>query len=103
MPPRLGFLGAESRPKAIHLAERHRGGFVVELAGLSQVSLIVVEVIHLEQGGRAFAGRRRENGRVHQREAVRIEIIAYGLDHLVAHLNGGMLALAAQPKVTVIH
>ena len=100
---RLGFLGAERGAEAIHLAERHGGGFVVELAGLRQVGLVVVEVIHLEQRGGAFAGRGREDGRIHQGEAVRIEVIAHGLDDLVAHADDGVLALAAQPEMAVVH
>ena len=100
---RLGFLGAEGGAEAVDLAERHGGGFVIELAGLREVGLVVVEVIHLEQRGGAFAGRRREDGRIHQGEAVRIEIIAHRLDHFVAHADDGVLALAAQPQVAVVH
>jgi hypothetical protein len=67
---RLGFLGAEGGAEAVDLAERHGVGFVVELAGLRQIRLLVVEVVHFEQRGGAFAGGGREDRRIDQREAV---------------------------------
>ena len=70
MAARLRFLGAESRAEAIHVSEGHSRGFVVELSGLSQVKLFLVEVIHLEKAGGALARGRREDWRVDQREAV---------------------------------
>jgi hypothetical protein len=65
--------------------------------------LLVVEVIHFEQRGGAFAGGRREDGRIHQREAVRIEIIAHRLDDFVPHADDGVLPLAAQPQMPMVH
>ena len=103
MAARLGFFGAEGGAEAVDLAERHGRGFVVELAGLRQVGLFVVEVIHFEKRGGAFAGRGGEDGRVDQGEAVGIEIVAHGLDDFVADADDGVLALAAQPEVAVIH
>ncbi len=99
----LGFLGAEGRAESVDLAERHGGGFVIKLAGLRQVGLGVLEIVHFEQRGGAFAGRRRENGCIDEGEAVRIEILAYCADHLVAHADDGVLPLAAQPEVAMIH
>ena len=103
MPPRLGFLRAERRPEGVYLAERHGRGFVVKLAGLRQVRLAVFEVIHLKQRSGSLAGRRREDGRIHQREAVRIEIVAHRADHFVPHADDGVLSLAAQPEVPMVH
>ena len=100
---RFGFFGAKGRAEAIDLAEGHGGGFVVKLAGLRQIHLLVLEIIHLEQGGGAFAGCRREDRRVHQHEAVGIEVLAHGPDHLVAHLQDRVLLLAAQPEVPMVH
>ena len=90
-------------PNVVNLAERHGRGFVIKLAGLRQVGLAVFEVIHFEQRGGAFAGRGREDGRIHQREAVRIEIVAHRPDHFVAHADDGVLPLAAQPQVPMVH
>ena len=73
---RLRFFRAKGRPEAVHFAERHRVRFVVKLAGLRQIHFLVFEVIHFEQRRGAFARRRREDRRIHQREAVRIEVIA---------------------------
>ena len=101
--PRLGFLGAEGRSKAVDLAEGHGRGFVIELAGLRQVGLVVLEVVHLEQRGGSLARCRSENRGIHQGEAVRVEIVAHCFDYFVAHANDGVLALAAQPQVAVVH
>ena len=45
----LRFLGAERRPETVNFAERHGRGFAVELAGLAQVSFVVVEVVRLRK------------------------------------------------------
>ena len=98
----LGFFSAERRPEAVGLAHRGRGGLVVKLSGLREVSL-VVEVIHLEQGRSALAGGGRKDGRIHQREAAVIEEVAAGLDDLVAHAQDRPLARGAQPEVAMVH
>ena len=67
----LGFLGAEGGAEAVDLAEGHGVGFVVELAGLREVGFLVVEVVDFEKRRGAFAGGRREDGRIDEREAVR--------------------------------
>ncbi len=103
MAARLGLLGPEGGAEGIDLAEGHGGGLVVELAGLRQVDLLLVEVVDLEQRGGSFAGGRREDGRVEQRESVGVEIVANGPDHLVANAQDGVLPPAAQPQVPVIH
>ena len=53
----LGFFGAEGGAEAVDLAERERGGFDVELAGLREVGLVVVEVVHLEERRRCLRRR----------------------------------------------
>ncbi len=99
----LGFFGAERGAEAIHFAEGHSVGFVVKLAGLRQVNFFVFEVIHFKERGGAFAGGWREDGRVYQREAMRIEVIANAFHNFVANANRGMLPAAAQPKMTMVH
>ena len=64
VPARLRLLGAERRAEAIHAAERHRVGLVVQLPALREVRGRVLEVLDREQVGRALAGRRREDRRV---------------------------------------
>ena len=103
MPARLRFLGAKRRAEAVGLAERRAGRFVVKLAGLRQIHFFVFEIIHFKQRRRALARGRRENRRIHQHEAVRIEIIADALDHLVPHCQRRMLAAAAQPQMAMVH
>ena len=103
MPPGLRLLGPEGGAEGVDVAEGHGRGFVVELAGLRQVDLLVVEVVDLEQGGGALAGGGREDGRVEQRETVGVEVVADGADHLVADPQDGVLAPAAQPQVPVVH
>ena len=61
---RLRFFGAKGGPKTVDLAQRRGHGFDVKLAGLREVGLLIVDVLHLEERGGAFAGRRREDGRV---------------------------------------
>ena len=103
MAARLGFFGAKGRAEAIRLAESRAGGFVIELAGLRQIDFLVFEIIDFKQSGRAFAGGRREDGRVHQNEAVRIEVIADAFDHLMTDRERRVLAAAAQPQVAMVH
>ena len=102
MAARLRLLGAEGRAEAVHLAERHRAGLHVELAGLREVGL-VVEVVDLEQRRRALARVGREDRRVDQREAVRVEVVAAGADDARAHAQDRVLARRAQPEVAVVH
>jgi hypothetical protein len=49
VPAGLRFFGAEGWAEGVDLAERQRSRFDVELAGLREVGLVVVEVIHLEE------------------------------------------------------
>ena len=89
----LGFFGAEGGAKTVSFAEGHGGCFVVELTGLGEVSLVVIEVVHFEQGGGAFAGSGGEDRRIDEGEAVVVEIIANSLDDFVAHADDGVLPL----------
>ena len=57
----FGFFGAKRGAESVDLAEGHGGGFDVELAALRQVSLLVVDVIHFEERGGAFASGGREH------------------------------------------
>ncbi len=102
MAARLRLFGAERRAETVGLAERHRRGFVVELPGLGQVDLLVAEVVDLEQRGRALAGRRREDRRVDQREAVRVEVVADRANDLVAHPQDRVRAARAQVQMPVV-
>ncbi len=77
--------------------------FVIKLAGLREIDLLVFEIIHFEERGGAFAGGGREDGRIDQREAVRIEIIANAFDYFVADAEDGVLAFAAQPQMAMVH
>ena len=73
--PRLGFFGAERGTERIDLAERRGGGFHVQLPGLRQIGFLVVDVVHFEKRGGAFAGCRREDRRVGERVALRVHVI----------------------------
>ena len=103
VPARLRLLGAERRPEAVHAAERHRVGLVVELAALREVRRRVVEVLHGKERRRAFARRRREDRRVGEDEAAAVEVVAHRVDHLVAHAQDRLLARRADPQVAPIH
>jgi hypothetical protein len=101
--PGLRLFGAEGGAEAVDFAEGHGVGFVVELPGLGEIDLFVLEVVDLEQGGGAFAGGGGEDGAVDEGEAVVVEIVAGGFDDLVAHLADGVLAAGAEPEVAVVH
>ena len=96
------FSGAEGWAERIDLAQRHGGGFDVELAGLREVGLLF-EVVHREKRGGAFAGGGREDGRIGERKSVAVEEIAGGANDFGAHAQNGRLALRAQPKMAVLH
>ncbi len=70
---------------------------------MRQIGFLVFEVVHFKERGRAFAGRRSEDGRVDERKAVRIEVVANGLDDFVANAYGGVLTPAAQPEMAMVH
>ena len=99
----FGFFGAEGGAEAVDLAERERGGFDVELAGLGEVGLVVVEVVHLEELGGAFAGVGGEDGWVGADEAVGVEVLGCGAHDGGADAEDGGLARGAEPEVAVLH
>ena len=87
----LRLLGPEGRAEAVDLAERRGGRLEVELARLAQVGL-VAEVVGLEEGRGALAGRRGQDRRVDQDEVALVEEVADRLLDLAAHPQRGALA-----------
>ncbi len=99
----LGFFGAEGGAEAVDLAEGEGGGFDVELAGLGEVGLVVVEVVHLEELAGSFAGVGGEDGWVGADEAVGVEVLGCGAHDGGADAEDGGLARGAEPEVAVLH
>ena len=99
----LGFVGAECGAEAVDLAEGEGCRFDVELAGLGEVGLVVVEVVHLEELGGAFAGVGGEDGWVGADEAVGVEELGCGAHDGGADAQDGRLARGAEPEVAVLH
>ena len=102
MPAGLGFFRAKRWPERINLAQRHGGGFDVELAGLGEVSLLI-EILDRKQRGGSFAGGGRKNGRIGEGEAAIIKKIAGRLDDFRAHPQNRRLARGAHPQMAVFH
>jgi hypothetical protein len=73
----------------------------VELARLRQVRGLV-EVPDREERRRALARGRRQDRRVEDDEAVRVEVLAAGADHLGAHAEQRVLPVRPDPEVPVI-
>src|SRR4029450_9739955 len=86
----------------VDLAERHRVRFVVELTALRQIRGLLLEVLRRKQRRRAFAGGGREDGRVGQDEAARVEEVADSVDDLVAYAQDRLLPFAADPEVAAV-
>src|SRR5580698_8674519 len=99
----FGFFGAEGGAEAVDLAEGEGGGFDVELAGLGEVGLVVVEVVHLEELGGAFAGVGGEDRWVGADEAVEVKVLGCGTHDGGADAQDGGLARGADPEVAVLH
>src|SRR4029077_13073133 len=72
----LRFLRPKGWTERIHLAQRHRCGFDVELAGLREVRLLV-KIIDGEKRARTFTSRWGKNRRIGEREAALVEEIAH--------------------------
>jgi hypothetical protein len=100
---RFRLLRAERRPERVDAAERHRVRLVVELSALREIRRRVLEILHGEERRRAFARRGREDRRVGEDEPARVEEVADGVDHLVAHAEDRLLALRADPEMPAIH
>ena len=96
------FLRAKGWPEGVHLAQRHRRGFDIKLAGLRQKRLLV-EIIDRKQRGGAFAGGGREDRRIGQGEAAVVKEVARRLDDLRAHAQDRCLARRAHPQMAVLH
>ena len=62
-----------------------------------------LEVLHLEQRRRALARRRREDRRVGEDEAARVEEVADRVDDLVADAQDRLLPRRADPEMAPIH
>src|SRR5437588_301973 len=71
---RLRFLRAKRWTERIHFAQRHRRGFDIKLARLSEVRLLV-EIVDGEKCARAFASRGSKDWRIGEGEAALIEKI----------------------------
>ena len=99
----LGLLRAEGGAEAVDLAEREGGGFDVELAGLGEEGLVVVEVVHLEELGGAFAGVGSEDGWVGAEEAVGVEVLGCRAHDGGADAEDGRLARGAEPEMAMLH
>src|SRR4030043_1895561 len=97
----LGPFRPECRPKTVDFAEGGGRGLVIELAALTQVSLLI-EVLGFKKGRRPFAGARRQDGSIHEPEAAAIKKIADGLDDLGPDLEDGVLLARAQPEMAVL-
>ena len=99
---RLAFFCAESWAETITLPERCRPGFLVELSGLGQVGGLSVEVGFKERAC-ALACVGREDRRVDEREAAIVEETTDRLNDRVTHAQDGVLPLASQPQVPMVH
>ena len=102
MAARLRFFRAERWAECIDLAKRGGRCFDVELAGLREIGFLVVDVIHFEKRGGAFARSGRENRRVGERVALRIHEIARGANGFRTNPQNGGLARRANPEMPVV-
>ena len=100
--PSLGLFGPEGRPEAIGLAKSHRSRFLIELAGLAEISRRI-KIGGAKKSTGALGRVGCENRRVDQNEVSIIKIVANRLNQGMANADDQMLAFGAQPEVTVIH
>ena len=96
------FFGAERWAEGVDLAERHGGGFDIELAALREIGFLVVDVVHFEKCGGAFARGGRENRRVGERVALAVHVIAGGALGFGADAQDGGLARRANPEMAMV-
>src|SRR5216117_1963632 len=101
MSPRLGFLGAECRAKAVNLSQCCRRGFTVQLSGLGKIGCAFVEILGGEESA-ALADRSGENRGVHEDEVALVEKIPDRLLHFVPNMRYSPLSWCSQPEVTVV-
>src|SRR6266567_2849238 len=96
------FFSAEGGAERVNLAKSHRDGFGIKLAALRQIGFLIVDVIHFEQSGRAFAGGGREHGCVSERVALAVHEFARGANGFGANAENGRLARRSNPQVALI-
>ena len=89
-------------PKRIHLAQRRGRRFHIKLPRLRQVGLLVVDVIHFEKRGRAFAGGGSKNGRVRQDVALVVHVIARRANGFRANAQNRRLPRRANPQMPLV-
>ena len=99
---RLRFFGAKCGTEGVDLAERRGGGFDVELAGLREIGFFVVDVLHFEERGGAFARGGSEDRRVGERVALRVHVFARGAHGFGANAQNGGLARRANPEMAPV-
>src|SRR5260370_13172182 len=98
----LGFFSAERRAEGVDLAEGHGDGFGVKLAALSEVGLLVVNVIDFEERGSSFAGCGSEHRRVRERVALAVHEFAGSAYGFGANAENGSLARRTNPPGPLI-
>src|SRR3989338_1469082 len=82
--PRFALFSTEDRPKIKYAPVRKYCRFQIKLAGLSKVSRLA-EIIYGKKRGGAFAGGRRQNGRVYLDETVFVQMRINCIDNGVAN------------------
>src|SRR5277367_623893 len=102
VPARLGFFGAERGAEGVNLAEGSGESLDVELAGLSQVGFLIVDVVHFEESGGAFARGGSKNRRVGLGVTLGIHVISVGALRFGADTKDGGLTRSANPQVPAV-
>ena len=100
--PRLRFFRAKRRPKCVHLAQCHGRRFDIQLPGLRQVSLLVIDVVHFKERRRSFARRWRKHWRIRQCIALAIHEVACRANCFCPNPQNCCLPRCADPQMPVI-
>src|SRR5579884_4094073 len=98
----LRFLCSKGRAKRVHLAQSHRGGFDIELAGLRKIRLLV-EIIDRKQSRRPLARRWSKNWRVGQHEAAIVKEIPGSFDNFCTGAQNCSLTWRSNPEMALVH
>ena len=69
---------------------------------MREIGFLFSEIVHFKKRGRAFTGRRREDGRISQREPIVIKKIAHGFDDRVADFQNRVRFFRAQPQMPIV-
>src|SRR5690606_5664911 len=101
-PAGLALLRPERRPEGVHLAQGHRAGLRIELAGLGEEGAVLLEQLDLEEVGRALHRGRHEERRVEAHEAALTEEVVYSALDLVARPHARPRSAMAQVQVAVL-